>query len=345
MLVVSAGFFCNITFVRMANNSNILNLILNVVTSQSGSNKGGFNWKKLLILAAIAVVVYFVMEKSGVDLNSIQQLPMNEQTMEDVSGYGTGGNEEVGDVVMSESESDAGKEVESTKKKGVAVVQRPSKVGKNQIVKHRVFQLSYNDEHEQADWVFYLLTREMVNGSIGRTNDFRPDPDVKLRTAAMEDYTGSGYDRGHLCPSADVRIDVESQSETFYMSNVSPQVPDFDQGIWRKLEEQTRRWVNNHDSVWVATGPVLKSGLKKIGRWTKVSVPESYYKILYSPEDGGQMIGFMLPNDPCDGHTYKDYVVSVDEIETATGIDFFPGVGGESALESKKGAMSWWNRR
>lgn len=222
-------------------------------------------------------------------------------------------------------------------------VNQPSLVDDNQIVNHKYFTLSYNDNHEQADWVFYLLTKAMTKGNSGRTNDFRADPDVKLVTAYTEDYTGTGYDRGHLCPSADVRLEEEGQSETFYMSNMSPQAPAFNRGIWKKLEEQTRKWVNKHDSIYIATGPVLKKGLKKIGKSTKISVPEKYYKILYTPKDGGHIVAFMLPNNACSGHTYTDYIVSVDEIEQVTGIDFFSKINNEELLESKKGTLNWWN--
>lgn len=223
------------------------------------------------------------------------------------------------------------------------VVNQPCAVGNNQIVNHKYFTLSYNDNHEQADWVFYLLTKAMTKGNTERTNDFRADPDVKLVSAYTEDYTGTGYDRGHLCPSADVRLETEAQSETFYMSNMSPQAPAFNRGIWKKLEEQTRKWVGKHDSIYIATGPVLKNGLKKIGKTTKISVPEKYYKILYSPKDGGHMIAFVLPNNACSGKTYTDYIVSVDDVEQLTGIDFFSKISNEEVLESSKGTVGWWN--
>ncbi len=237
-----------------------------------------------------------------------------------------------------------GKKYKETSHKNVSkTINMPSVVGDNQIVRHKYFTLSYNDVHEQADWVFYLLTRAMTQNQSSRTNDFRADPDVKLISAYTEDYTGTGYDRGHLCPSADVRIDKVGQSETFYMSNMSPQTKEFNRGIWKKLEEQVRKWVGKHDSIYIATGPVLEKGLKKIGRRTKVSVPNKYYKILYTPADGGHIIGFLLPNDACKGHTFKDYQVTIDEIEQVTGIDFFPKIDNEELLESEKASLKWWN--
>lgn len=307
-------------------------------TTSRRNNGSGMNIKSLLLLVAIAVILWFIKDRLPISVG-------------EVLGDVVANNQDIETSV--ESDVDEREYVEKSEKDNIEItsptssfmVNRPSKVGKNQIVKHKAFELSYNETHEQADWVFYLLTREFVNGTTGRTNDFRPDPDVTLCSAAMEDYTGSGYDRGHLCPAADMRINEEIQSETFFMSNVSPQVPAFDQGIWRKLEEQARAWVRKHDSIWVATGPVLKNGLKKIGRRTKISVPDSYYKILFSPQDGGHMIGFLLPNDECIGNTYDDFIVSVDDIESATGINFFPNIKNEDLLESKIGTMTWWNKR
>lgn len=220
-------------------------------------------------------------------------------------------------------------------------VTQPAPVGKNQIVEHKSFVLSYNEKHEQADWVYYLLTKEMINGDVERTDDFREDEHVTTGSALKADYTRSGYDRGHLCPSADVRHDLEAQSETFYMSNMSPQLPGLNRGVWKELEEQTRDYTLKHDSVYIVTGPVLTDGLKTIGRENKVSVPQYYYKILYSTKDGGQILAYLLENAKLKGEP-NDYIVTVDEIEKMSGLDFFPEIRDEENLEGAQGDIQWW---
>ncbi|MBP5366697.1 MAG: DNA/RNA non-specific endonuclease [Bacteroidales bacterium] len=220
-------------------------------------------------------------------------------------------------------------------------VRQPQAVGNNQIIEHKAYKLSYNEQYEQADWVFYLLTKARVNGEVPRTGDFCEDPYVKTQTALKSDYSNSNYDRGHLCPSADVRDDLDAQIETFYMSNMSPQVPDFNRGIWKDLEEQTRRWVQKHDSIYIVTGPVLKGRLTRIGTQTRVSVPRYFYKILYSPRDKGHMIAYLMPNKNCKGSP-NDYIVSVDSVESFTGLKFFPKIKNEKSLKSKVGEVAWW---
>ena len=101
----------------------------------------------------------------------------------------------------------------------------------NQVVKHTAFWLSYSEPHEQAEWVYYILTPERVSGTEKRKNNFRADPAVLTGSATLADYKGSGYDRGHLCPAADNTHTKEAMSESFFMSNMSPQEPGFNRGV------------------------------------------------------------------------------------------------------------------
>jgi endonuclease G len=105
-----------------------------------------------------------------------------------------------------------------------------------QIITHKYYTLSYSENDEQPYWVAYLLTSSMVNGNTKRTEDFRKDPLVSTGSAELSDYRRSDYDRGHLCPAGDMTINSEAMSETFYLSNMSPQAPSFNRGIWQQLE-------------------------------------------------------------------------------------------------------------
>lgn len=306
-------------------------------TSSKGNSRKGKKMSKstVIILFIVCVICYLLYN------HYLKEYQVDEPTKQMTE------NAEQGEEQKKESQSVTKNDnVSTTVAKSVDVVYKitqPSSVGKNQIVEHKSFTLSYNDKYEQADWVYYLLTKKMINGDVERTDDFREDEDVTLGSATKADYTRSGYDRGHLCPSADVRHDLEAQSETFYMSNMSPQAPGLNRGVWKELEEQTRSYTLKCDSVYIVTGPVLKDGLKTIGKTNKVAVPEYYYKVLYSPKDGGQILAYLMKNDKLEGEP-NDYLVSVDEIEKMSGLDFFPEIKSEEKLEAKVGDIQWWTK-
>ena len=204
-----------------------------------------------------------------------------------------------------------------------------------QIIERSQYTLSYNCEHEQANWVSYVLERAEIMISRERTNDFRSDTRVACQSAALQDYKKSGYDRGHLCPAADSKITHESMSESFFMSNISPMLPNFNRNSWLKLEKQTREWAIEKDEIIVITGPVLKEGLSAIGT-NRVSIPEYFYKILFCPATL-EYVAFLLPHS----NSYIDYRrcnVSIDSIEAVTGIDFFP----QSGLEELEAQVFEW---
>ncbi|MEM8523364.1 MAG: DNA/RNA non-specific endonuclease [Bacteroidota bacterium] len=213
------------------------------------------------------------------------------------------------------------------------------------IIRHQFYALSYNEEHELAEWVAYELTRDQLNrNKIRREDNYRPDPKVKSKSATTYDYRGSGYDRGHLLPVGDRKFSFEAMNETFFMSNISPQERHFNGGIWRELEENVRDWARKYRKVYVVTGPVLTERRKdRIGK-NKVSVPKSFYKVILDisePELKG--IGFIIPNETSEKPLYE-YAVSIDEVEELTGINFFPDLMEEELerkLESKVNSRLW----
>ncbi len=110
------------------------------------------------------------------------------------------------------------------------------------LIQHTYFTLSYSETNRQAEWVAYNLTPSFINGPQERTDNFKIDPKVKSNPVGSGDYSGSGYDRGHLCPAGDMKLNLTSMSESFYMSNMSPQDPSFNRGIWETLESRVRTW-------------------------------------------------------------------------------------------------------
>jgi endonuclease G len=208
----------------------------------------------------------------------------------------------------------------------------------DELVRRDGYVLRYRDAYKNADWVAYPLLANEITGDADRDGEqFKPDPLVPTGTALPSDYTRSGYDRGHLAPAGDFKFSQRLTRESFYMSNVSPQAPQFNRGIWKELEELVRQWAVRDNGLYVVTGSVLKPGLPTIGRTNEVSVPGKFYKvILYCNKPEIRMIGFLLDNEPSNS-SLKQFVVPVDQIEQLTGIDFFPKLPDnlERRLESK----------
>ena len=214
-----------------------------------------------------------------------------------------------------------------------------------QLVHHQNYSLAYSEEHEQALWVFYELDRNETHAIAKRKDDFREDPLVRTGSASLADYKSSGYDRGHLAPAADMAFSEEAISESFYMSNMSPQEPSFNRGIWKKLEAQFREWAAADGSLYIVTGPVLVPGLAKMGD-NQVSIPNFYYKVALDLDaDELGAIAFLLPNQKLDLEL-ESFVVSIDSLESITGIDFFAGLDDdlEAKFEATKGDFTFWKK-
>ncbi len=195
----------------------------------------------------------------------------------------------------------------------------------DQIIEHDGYTLSYNESHEQANWVFYKLDstdiRCETEDKARRKNSFKQDNNIETGSATVKDYKGSGYDRGHLKPSADESCDQIQMDETFYLSNISPQTPGLNRGGWKKLENEVRKLTLTNDSLYVYTGPVLKPSLKTIGE-NKVSVPQFFFKVVYIFKGGEyKVIAFLLPNKSIEDDL-NDYRIDLNELETLIKITF-----------------------
>ncbi len=195
---------------------------------------------------------------------------------------------------------------------------------------------SYNPKHRGPNWVAWRLEHSDI-GSAHRRNDFRVDTALPLSVFHVEprDYTHSGYERGHMCPSGDRTRDVDQNSITFLMTNMLPQVHELNDGPWKKLEEHERELTRNGDeAVYIVAGGLFADTQPKIGRG--VSVPVATYKIIVALRADQtvtqvtaetDVIGVIMPNDASvGGHVWSDYLTSVDEIEKATGYDFLSRV-------------------
>ena len=214
------------------------------------------------------------------------------------------------------------------------------------IIHHAGYSFVYSEEHEQAKWIAYVLSNKELVGTFDRSDNFREDPSVSSGSASNLDYAKSGYDRGHLAPAADMKWSEKAMSESFYYSNMSPQLPAFNRGIWKVLEEKVRDWALENDSILIVTGPILPSKneekLATIGH-NSVTVPKYYFKaILDFKKEKSKAIAFILPNKGSK-MPLKSFVVTIDSLEKLSKIDFFYKLDDklETSVESKFCKQCW----
>ena len=214
----------------------------------------------------------------------------------------------------------------------------PSNAGENPnnylMIKPQ-YALSYNRERGTANWVAWQLNRKWL-GNVERQNDFRPDDALPPEWYRVKpsDYTGSGYDRGHMVPSADRTSTIEDNSATFLMTNIVPQTPDNNRGAWRELEEYSRYLVSLGKELYIIAG--VDGNSRRIGRKKEVSAPTSTWKVIVVLDKPGQgikqisentrAIAVNVTNRQNTSDDWKRYIVSIDELEAKTGYNFLTRV-------------------
>ena len=232
----------------------------------------------------------------------------------------------------------------------------PSTDNTEEVIDHLAFSLSYNEQHEQANWVMHVILPAISDGNATRSNDFREDPLVTTGTSLEQDYflkeekpdgkykyDGFGYDRGHLAPSADFRWSEQALSESYFYSNMSPQIGDFNRLKWAELENWMREYVTkNNTSLAIVTAPVLSDDLAKIERGiNKVSIPKSFVKVALDIENN-RGIGFILPHEKIE-RPLEYFAVSIDSVESTMGYDLFSNLNDslENKIEAETPYLEW----
>jgi len=232
----------------------------------------------------------------------------------------------------------------------------PSSGNIEEVIDHLAFSLSYNEHHEQANWVMHVILPAISDGNATRSNDFREDTLVTTGTSLEQDYflkekkpdgkykyDGFGYDRGHLAPSADFRWSEEALSESYFYSNMSPQIGDFNRFKWVELENWMREYVTkNNTSLVIVTAPILPDNLSKIERGTnKVSIPKCFVKVAIDIENN-RGIGFILPHEKIE-RPLEYFAVSIDSVESTMGYDLFSNLNDslENKIESETPYIEW----
>lgn len=211
------------------------------------------------------------------------------------------------------------------------------------VIEHMGYTVSYNEEYRIPNWVAYELQDSELYGDLDRAEKFSPDPDFKGRQAYDSDYSGSGWDRGHMAPAGDMKWSSQAMAESFYLTNVCPQNHNLNAGVWNDLEKQVRREAKYYGKVWVVSGPIVGSNrYGTIGK-NKVMVPDSFFKALLAVNREGKYVsaGFIFPNEAGD-NGMASYAMTVNELEKEIGMDLFYNLD-QDIQEKVEDRIDLWN--
>jgi len=205
--------------------------------------------------------------------------------------------------------------------------------------------VGYDEDRGNPAWVAYhLIGMPAYDG--GDRPGFHIDDDTEARIS-KGDYTNSGYSRGHLAPNHAIATyyGSDAQYEAFEMSNIIPQKQTLNGGAWRALEENINgegRYADTLGEVWVMAGPVYAESMGTLSDEGKVAIPSHCYMIIVD-EDGGsyRAMAFIFPQEPDDDYALSDFLTTIDDIESQTGLDFFSGMPGEAAIERSQAPSVW----
>lgn len=208
------------------------------------------------------------------------------------------------------------------------------------IVRHLGYTASYNHGTLVPDWVAWELTREEAKARKEGQFSFSRDPDVRFPKASREDYSRSGWDKGHMAPRADMRWDLKALEESYYFTNICPQDHTMNSGAWRKIEEWCRSQALLHERLYIVCGPVFTNHRHGTIGEGCVQVPDAFFKAVAMEIDGElHTVGFIVDNSP-QTFSPRHYAVTVDSIETVISRNLFP-----LADEAAEASIDWnvWN--
>ncbi|MDE6351954.1 MAG: DNA/RNA non-specific endonuclease [Muribaculaceae bacterium] len=210
-----------------------------------------------------------------------------------------------------------------------------------EIIHYKGMTVSFNRRLHIPNWVAWELTAQETGGDSPREEKFYCDESVRGCPETW-DYSYSGYDRGHMAPAGDMKWDPEAMRQTFYLTNICPQAPDLNRGTWKSLEEKCRVRAKNDSAIIIICGPILTDPITEYIGDSRVAVPKRFFKVVLSPyREDPVAIGFIMPNAKVVGGM-QPAAVSVDEVEAATGHDFFSILNDD--VENRLESMCNFNR-
>jgi endonuclease G len=222
----------------------------------------------------------------------------------------------------------------------------PSKNLADTVLIHEYYVVAYSSKHKNPEWVIYNMTGNAADAHAAeRSSNFKPDPKLPDRTDLSSDYVKTGYDKGHLLPAEDLNFSEQAMETSFFMSNISPQLPGFNRGIWKKLENNVRKWATENEKLIVITGPVLSKEFDSLTTFIghNIEVPKQFFKIVldYS-EPEIKAIAFIMSNEKST-LPLSNFACTIKEVEELSGIDFFPTMRPEYSLiyENQSDIKAW----
>lgn len=284
-------------------------------------------WKGIIVVVVIVFLLFQVFQLVAGTTNHVDQ------------GYNESENTEE-QVVATEKHS-----VSATTDADIEYVIVADSIP-NEVVKYTGFTVYFNSVTHIPNCTVYELTGTEAEGTLPRSDNFFQDENIK-DCAALEDYKYSGFDRGHMVPAGDMKWDSDAMNDCFSLINMVPQKGSLNSGAWNKLEQKVRSWAVRDSALIVITGPIVTPADMDItiGE-NKVVVPSSLYKIVLAHHASPmRAIAVVYPNMKPEGGLDK-YVTTIDEVEKATGLDFFSTLPDD--IENEIEAVSdlnQWNKK
>lgn len=308
-------------------------------TSKQNSKKGKTDWmwlflKMLFVIALISVVIFYV-------TNSCKSVSSRTEVQEQKTDNKFELQNNRSDEIV--TEQDIIKEELPKEKKRVSRTYTMLEIPdwhttiSQQQIRNLGYTASYNTSMGIPNWVAYELTRsEATSNKAKRKDRFKPDPKVIGKSAHNSDYKGSGYDKGHMAPAADMKWNQTVMDQSFYFSNICPQAPGLNRGAWKELEEEIRQWAIRDSAIVIICGPLFTQEPIRYIPETTVAIPDAYFKVVCSPyTEQERGIAFVFPNTKASKHP-RNYVVTIDSVEKMTGMDFLSQLPDEIENEIEK---------
>lgn len=211
-----------------------------------------------------------------------------------------------------------------------------------QIIRRIAYVLSYNKETKLPNWVAWHLTAEHIDGNLPRDNNYYEDESVPIPRATNDDYKGSEWTRGHMCPAGDNKWDSIAMRESNLLTNICPQHSSLNSGLWNAIERDCRKWALKYGDIFIVCGPIFYNVKHQTIGTHEIVVPEAFFKVILCLTGNPKAIGFVIKNN--DGKKKKDqYINTIDEVERITSMDFFSALPDslENEVEASANIEEW----
>ena len=218
-----------------------------------------------------------------------------------------------------------------------------------QILTREGYTCSYNQDTRNANWVAWHLTKEHANGPWTKKGiPYIEDEDVKGYRQENSDWesidlSDAGIDHGHICPAADNKWSKNAMVQSYLLTNMCPQNANLNRGIWENLESRCRGWARHYGEIFIVAGPIFYSNNYKTIGANKIGIPDAFYKVVLCLSKEPKALGFIFPNSDPIYSKIADYLLSVDQVEEITKIDFFHNLEDsiENIIEANSNLNKW----